>query len=252
MAALERLYNSTGGSAGRWNFTSMKVNIKEYATKFPEYGFLDLSGAAWDFKKNAAGSYEVDPCVSGSSGNNFAGIGCACSASNECSITQVGLPRGKLAGSFGSVVAALQDFTQLSYLDAGQNALNGTIPSALGDLTQLQLLYLEENALTGRIPKELGNLAKLHSLDVQKNSLAGQIPSEIGRLTSLTYFMLYTNPLNGTIPSEMGSMTSLKRLAIFNNSLIGSIPEELGKLTNLDLLYLFSNSLTGTLPSLVT
>ena len=57
IAALERLYNSTGGSAGRWNFTSMNARILIGATGTAK---LDLTGAAWDFTKNAAG-YEMDP-----------------------------------------------------------------------------------------------------------------------------------------------------------------------------------------------
>ena len=84
IAALERLYNSTGGNAGRWNFTSMNARIKYLATGYSHYGYLDLSGAAWDFKKNAAGGYEVDPCTSGSSGNNFAGIGLGLSVRVRC------------------------------------------------------------------------------------------------------------------------------------------------------------------------
>ena len=187
IAALERLYNSTGGSAGRWNFASMNERIKYYAVhaNYAAYDYLDLSGAAWDFKKNAAGGYEMDPCASRSSGNNFAGIGCTCSASNVCSITQVGLPDGKLAGSLGSIVTALQDFTQLSYLDVSNNALTGTIPSATGEFTDMTFLSLWLNSLSGSIPSSLGRLTKLKYLDLERNNLLGSIPSSLGRLSKL-------------------------------------------------------------------
>jgi len=179
IAALERLYNSTGGSAGHWNFPSMNSCILAHSADDVDQGYLNLTGASWDFRKNAAG-YELDPCAARSSGKNFAGIGCACTASQVCSITQIGLPCGNLVGSLGSVVAAMKDFTLLSYLDVDTNALTGTIPQATGEFAQLQLLDLNINSLTGTIPRELGNFANLEVLAVYINSLTGTIPRELG------------------------------------------------------------------------
>jgi len=162
-AALERIYNGTGGSAANWNFTSINSCISGDASQYAYLGFLNLTGASWDFKKNAAG-YELDPCAARSSGENFAGIGCACSASQVCSITQIGVPCGKLVGFLGSVVAALKDFALLSYLDVDSNALTGTIPLATGEFANLEVLDLFNNPLTGTIPRQLGNLKKLEYL----------------------------------------------------------------------------------------
>jgi len=55
IAALERLYDSTGGSAGHWNFPTMNSCISEYASHDASVGYLNLTGASWDFKKIAAG-----------------------------------------------------------------------------------------------------------------------------------------------------------------------------------------------------
>jgi len=160
IAALERIYNSTGGgSAGHWNFPNMNACILAYAAYYAPFGFVNLTGASWDFKKNAAG-YELDPCAARSSGKNFAGIGCACSASQVCSVTQIGLPCGKLGGSLDSVIAALKEFTLLSYLDLFNNALTGTIPQAISDWVHLQVFSLDTNLLIGTIPPELGNLTR--------------------------------------------------------------------------------------------
>jgi hypothetical protein len=163
--ALESLYNSTGGSAGRWNFSSMNERILKYAPLYvdlvPDYAAF--AGAAWDFKKNATG-YEMDPCAVRSSGENFAGIGCTCSDSNMCNITRIGLPCGNLAGSLGSIVAALQNFTQLSTLGVDTNALTGTIPYAIGTFPSLVDLQIQNNLLQGSIPSELGQLTNVKGL----------------------------------------------------------------------------------------
>jgi len=247
IAALERLYNSTGGSAGHWNFPSMNSCILDDATTFYSFGFVNLTGSSWDFKKNAAG-YELDPCAARSSGKNFAGIGCTCTASQVCSITQIGLPCGNLIGSLGSVVAALKDITLLGYVDMHQNALTGTIPRTTSEMLHLVLLDLAGNLLTGTIPRELENLANLENLDLDVNSLTGTIPRELGSLANLKVLYLHKNSLTGSIPHELGGLTNLKLLFIATNSLTGVIPRELGNLTNALGIDVSSNILTGTVP----
>jgi len=246
IAALERLYNSTGGSAGHWNFPTMNSCISDSASQGASLGFLDLTGASWDFKRNTGG-YELDPCAAGF-GKNFAGIGCTCTANQVCSITQIGLPCGNLAGSLRSVIAALKDFTLLSYLDVDTNALTGTIPLATGEFAQLQMLVLFTNSLTGAIPRELGNLANLVNLDLDTNSLAGTIPRELGNLTKLEFLDLNNNSLTGAIPRELGNLENLEYLNLNTNALTGTIPRELGNLTKLESLFLKTNALTGTIP----
>ncbi len=269
IAALESLYNSTGGSAGRWNFTSMAACIKVGATNSRK---LNLPGAAWNFKKNAAG-YEMDPCAARSpANNNFAGINCTCSADNMCSITLVAVPCANLIGSLKPIVAALKNLPELNYLDMYKNSLKGpipkeigdlkklqvlklfvcsltgTIPKEIGDLTQLQRLDLDENALTGTIPAEFWKLVKLETLWLSLNSLKTSIPPEISNFKELAYLYLYDNSFTGSLPSELGSTANLKYLVLFRNSLTGTIPASLGQLVKMTQLYLHGNSLTGVIP----
>ena len=80
----------------------------------------------------------------------------------------------------GAIPAELGDLTNLQNLFLEDNNLSGEIPAELGDLASLQSLYLAQNGLSGAIPAELGDLASLQTLDLRDNNLSGEIPAELG------------------------------------------------------------------------
>ena len=143
----------------------------------------------------------------------------------------------------------LANLTNLERLNLGGNQLTGEIPGKLGNLANLGSLYLYDNQLTGEIPAELGNLANLQSLNLNRNQLTGEMPSELGGLTNLEWLDLWENQLTGPIPAELGSLTNLQGLDLTLNQLTGEIPTELANLTNLEVLALGGNQLTGTVPA---
>ena len=77
------------------------------------------------------------------------------------------------------------DLTALSRLYLGGNRLTA-IPSELFNLSNLTFLNLGDNRLDGEIPTELGNLSNLTLLSLSRNQLDGEIPTELGNLSNLT------------------------------------------------------------------
>ena len=149
----------------------------------------------------------------------------------------------------GEIPAELGGLTSLLVLDLARNNLSGEIPAELGDLTNLWSLFLWGNELSGEIPAELGDLTNLFDLDLAQNELSGEIPAELGDLTNLETLYLNQNGLSGEIPDELGDLTNLLKLDLSQNELSGEIPAELGDLTSLQILYLRGNELSGTIPS---
>ena len=146
----------------------------------------------------------------------------------------------------GTVPAWLSSLTNLQELYLWGNKLTGEIPTELGNLT---ILALSENQLTGPIPRELSNLTNLTIVDLYKNQLTGEIPAELSSLSNLTELYLHENQLTGEIPAELGNLTNLTILALSENQLTGEIPTELGRLSNLTGLYLHKNQLAGPIPA---
>ena len=151
-------------------------------------------------------------------------------------------------GLTGEIPAELANLTNLERLNLGGNQLTGKIPAWLGSLANLQRLSLHDNQLTGPIPAWLSNLTDLERLNLTRNQLTGPIPTELGSLTSLTILELGDNELTGTVPIELARLTNLQRLSLHDNQLTGTIPSWLGLLTSLEFLSLRDNQLSGTIP----
>ncbi|MDE2665364.1 MAG: fibronectin type III domain-containing protein [Acidobacteriota bacterium] len=149
----------------------------------------------------------------------------------------------------GEIPAELGYLTTLWALILRDNQLTGKIPAELGQLFSLGALFLDENQLTGEIPAELGQLSNLEQLYLDENRLTGEIPAELGQLSDLLWLRLDKNQLTGDIPSELAQLSNLETLGLGGNQLTGEIPAELGQLSNLQRLYLDGNQLTGEIPS---
>jgi hypothetical protein len=180
---LKTLFDSTGGSTGRWNYAGMK-------TCLTQHGGSIVIGRDWNFTKNAAGAYLEDPSQNDATSTKpFTGVYCACDAA-LCAVEYLLLPCGDLSGP---------------------------IPEALGNLAQLQDLWLFSNLLTGPIPEALGDLAQLQGLDLSGNLLTGPIPEALGDLAQLQYLYLDTNSLTGPIPETLGDLAKLQDLGLASN-----------------------------------
>lgn len=170
---------------------------------------------------------------------------------------------------------ALDQLTQLNYLQVEYNHLTGTIPSgigrslplrglsmqynnisgsiphSLGYLVHLERIQLNNNILNGSLPASMGNLSSLTSLDLSSNQLTGSIPYSMGQLTQLTALDLQINHLNGTLPSSIGNWTLLTELLLHNNKFTGTLPETIGNLSSLTTLLLSHTYLSGQLPDAI-
>ena len=144
------------------------------------------------------------------------------------------------------------DLTALSWLGLGGNQLS-SIPSELFTLSNLTYLDLGDNQLEGQIPPELGKLSNLTVLALHRNQLSGEIPTELFTLSNLTILSLHSNQLSGEIPTELGNLSNLISLYLGINQLSGALPTGLGNLSNLEILWLQDNtSLMGALPQSLT
>ena len=129
----------------------------------------------------------------------------------------------------GEIPRELGSLTNLEFLNLQRNNLTGEIPRGLGGLDNLVALNLHDNDLTGGIPREFGSLTKLGQLNLNNNNLTGGIPRELGDLANLGALRLHNNNLTGEIPRELGSLTGLRDLRLHNNNLTGEIPRELAR-----------------------
>ncbi len=151
-------------------------------------------------------------------------------------------------GLTGPIPESLGSLSSVRWLSLADNGLTGPIPESLGSLSNLENLYLYGNGLTGPIPESLGSLPNLRLLELRGNGLTGPIPEVLGRLPSLSRLGLGGNGLTGPIPESLGSLPNLIWLSLGENGLTGPIPESLGRLPNLFWLDLGRNGLTGPIP----
>ena len=225
-AALEALYNTTGGA----NWTTNT----NWLSSLP---LADWHGVTVDGNGCAAVLTLSDNQLTGTLPSELG---------NLASLEGLNLYNNDLAGS---IPASLGNLADLLRLDLSGNDLTGTIPVELGDLGNLRGLSLQHNDLTGSIPVQLGNLASLRVLYLSDNQLTGPIPVELGGLGNLQWLHLPHNQLTGSIPAQLGNLVSLEELWLDNNQLTGSIPAQLGNLASLEALWLDNNQLTGSIPA---
>ena len=145
----------------------------------------------------------------------------------------------------GEIPAELGGLTSLLVLDLARNNLSGEIPAELGGLTSLQVLVLYRNMLDGEIPAALGALTSLQILYLHVNQLSGEIPAELGNLTNLQILYLRGNELSGTIPSWLVNLTELRELSLWSNQLTGMIPAEMAPAQDRAAARVFYNSTGG-------
>ena len=123
---LKTLYDSSGGSEGRWNYAGMESCL---ASNYRS----NLIGREWSFTKNATGAYVEDPCQKDIPPTKpFMGVFCSCDAST-CWVENLALPCGGLRGT---IPWQLSELRYLTVLDLDTNSLTGLI-----SLIPIDLLY---------------------------------------------------------------------------------------------------------------
>lgn len=143
----------------------------------------------------------------------------------------------------------IQDLSNVTVVNLGENNISGTIPTWIGELQYLTYFFLDNNNLTGNIPKEIGNLTQLVGIYFNDNHLNGSIPDTIYSLTSLRSFYLNNNRLTGSIPPDIGlHLSTLRYLDLSGNNLSGTLPSSLGSLSQLFVLTLSDNYFYGEIP----
>ncbi|XP_009148316.1 receptor-like protein kinase 7 [Brassica rapa] len=149
----------------------------------------------------------------------------------------------------GTIPSDINNCTNLTYLDLGNNLFSGTFPE-FSSLSHLQYLYLNNSAFSSVFPwKSLRNAKRLVVLSLGDNPFdTTPFPEEIVSLKSLTWLYLSNCSIAGKLPSAIGDLTELRNLEISDSDLTGEIPPEIVKLTKLRQLELYNNSLTGKLP----
>ena len=208
---LKTLFDSTGGSTGRWNYAGME-------TCLTQDGGSILIGRDWNFTKNAAGAYLDDPCQNDATSTKpFTGVYCACDAAS-CVVKYLVLPCGDLSGP---IPEALGDLAQLQQLVLSDNNLTGTVPSELANLQNLTVLLLQNNSLvTSSVSNNAfsfinpQNFTKLNTLDVSNNEFTGTIPESIFELPALKVFAAGSNCFSGFLPANICNATKLETIAI--------------------------------------
>ena len=138
-AALEALYNATGGD----NWT----NNTNWLTDQPLEDWYGIS---------AYTCREDSPCPD-----------------LEGRVQAVNLEENNLSGT---IPPELGDLSRPTLIDLSRNKLTGGIPKELSQLTELNTLSLDSNQLTGNIPPEFGVLKTIHFWYLQNNQLSGTLP----------------------------------------------------------------------------
>ncbi|XP_077212795.1 uncharacterized protein LOC143847891 [Tasmannia lanceolata] len=195
---------------------------------------------------NASGLIELE-----FSGNNFDGS-LPLNLGNIQSLQYLNLGSNQLGTKGGDDLGFLTSLTNcsnLDFLDAVLNNLNGALPSSVAILSiNLSHLSLGGNQIFGSIPVGIENLLSLTALGMDNNILTGAIPIGIGKLTRLEGLYLSRNRLSGQIPSSFGNLTRLNELYLYQNYLQGIIPSTLEKCQYLQVIELSDNNFTGTIP----
>ena len=165
---------------------------------------------------------------------------------NLANLIQLDLTNNSLSGQ---IPRELSFLGTLAWLSLTQNQLSGEIPPELGQLTGLRSLFLDANQLIGTIPSELAGLDALWQLGLGGNQLTGEMPEWLSSFTDLQNLGLEGNRLEGELPAYLGDFTLLRYLSLGGNQFTGSIPVSIGKLSNLENLQLSGNQLTGEIPA---
>jgi Leucine-rich repeat (LRR) protein len=161
----------------------------------------------------------------------------------------------------GSIPDCIQDLANVTVLNLGYNAIQGTTPIELCRLHKLEELLLRGNNLHGTVPICLGkDLTALRILDytnanldggIGNQVLSGTLPVSLCDLEHLEALLFQgTQGLNGTIPNCLGAkQPQLQLLYLEINQFRGTLPEVLCQASTLEHLALYDNAMTGTLPS---
>lgn len=143
------------------------------------------------------------------------------------------------------------DAPNLQLLEVSSNLFSGELPEGLSASTGLQELVVSRNAFTGELPASYGKLTKLQKLWTFYNNLdKPTIPSSYQNLVNLVN--VQADGLSGEIPEWIGSRWSkLQYLILINGWLSGSFPDSLCDCREMISLRLFNNSLKGELPNCI-
>ena len=284
-AALEALYNSTGG--GHWNSSENWLSDKPL-DKW--YGVRTVGGRVTKLFLNGNGLRGRIPAELG--GLSY--------------LRELWLGDNHLTGELPSGLSSL---SRLEVLDVSSAEMSGPIPPWLGELRRLRTLYLWGNQLSGPLPQSLtritglerfyfgdnsglcaptdptfmawlqtidswggpdceqvkaiasdrdGLIALYNSTDGPRWSISTNWLSDkpLGKwyqvgtddLGRVNWLGLVENGLNGEIPSELGDLVNLNVLDLGGNELTGGIPSELGDLADLRYLFLGDNQLDEAIP----
>ena len=147
----------------------------------------------------------------------------------------------------GSIPESLGDMTTLTSLSLNDNQLEGSIPESIAALVNLVNLDLYNNQLIGELPETLGGLTSLKQFEIQNNEFIGLFPSDLIALEQLEVLDISQNVFEGELPAGIGSMAQLKVLNIYDNQFFGSLPEELSGLVELLELDVSNNDFEGEL-----
>ncbi|XP_045824841.1 receptor-like protein EIX1 isoform X2 [Trifolium pratense] len=179
----------------------------------------------------------------------------------------------------GEVLEHVSDWTQLWFLNLGENEFSGTIPIKMSQLfLNLHVLILRANQFEGPIPTQLFNQSYLFHLDLAHNKLSGSMPECIYNLTAMVIFNgegsiygsielftkgqqyhiklskirktidLSANNLSGKVPLELFQLVQLQTLNLSHNNFIGTIPKTIGGMKHVESLDLSNNKLSGEIP----
>ncbi|XP_077233358.1 uncharacterized protein LOC143875635 [Tasmannia lanceolata] len=168
----------------------------------------------------------------------------------------------------------------LSFLDLGNNSIEGDIHPCMEGMHNLQELYLSDNRFTGKIPSFIfNNLTQIFFIDLSNNQFMGVFSfscfANLSQLSDvdlsnnmqlvvetqhshwvptfqLEYLSLENCRLNQlsthTIPSFISTQLNLFQLNLGHNSLKGTIPSWLLYNISSEILLLSGNLLEGSIP----
>ncbi|GKD02309.1 putative leucine-rich repeat protein [Tanacetum coccineum] len=180
------------------------------------------------------------------------------------SLRELYFERNRLEGTLGE---RLMPLSELQFLGASSNLLNGTISEThLTNLSRLVYLDLSYNSLVLEIDSNWSPTFSLDTISigsnlrmknkitgmifaVYSNNFIGRIPTYMGNLMNVQLLSMRNNRLTGVLPSSLQNYTWLNLLDLGENKLSGPVPNWIGKsLSNLQVLSLTSNGFNGTMP----